>query len=129
MGLFNKLEDKIVEGAIKAETVRVSYDVLAKILTDAFIFGADDTYLEKVLKTAKGGFAVPKEMVSGNDRYVLHVGARPNGCVWLSSKPVWIYDRIENKFYQLDKDIRWKAFYNSAKNAVGEEKFNRNKRG
>ena len=127
MGLFSKLGDAAVEGVTKSETIRISYDALSKIVIDAFVIGADDAFMTKVLKTAKGGFAIPKEMKSKNGRYDFHVGARPNGCVWLSSKPVWVFDRDANKFYQLDKDLRWKKFYKTIQSAIKSEKINRNK--
>lgn len=125
MGLFDKLGDAAVKGITKAETIRISYDALSKIVIDAFVVGADDAFLAKVLKTAKGGFAIPKEMKSKEGRYDLHVGARPNGCVWLSSKPVWVFDREVNKFYQLDKDSKWKKFYKAIQSAIQLEKINR----
>ena len=127
MGLFSKLGDAAVESVTKAETIRISYDALSKIVIDAFVAGADDAFLAKVLKTAKGGFAIPKEMKSQNERYDFHVGARPNGCVWLSSKPVWVFDHAANKFYQLDKDLKWKKFYKTIQSAIQFEKINRNR--
>ena len=109
------------------ETTRLHYEELSKIVTDEFIKGADDAWLGKVLKTAKGGFVITKEMKSKNERYDFHVGTRPRGLVWLASKPVWILDNEANRFYQLDKDIKWKKFYKAIEVAVNMEKINRNR--
>lgn len=127
MGLVGKMSDMVVGGITKKETIRLPYEELAKIVTDEFIKGTDDAWLGKVLKTAKGGFVITKEMKSKNERYDFHVGTRPRGLVWLASKPVWILDNEANRFYQLDKDIRWKKFYNAIEVAVNMEKNNRNR--
>lgn len=108
MGLLAKLGDKAVEGVFDAKTIRVKYDELAKIVTDKFIAGADDSFLKTVAKTAKGGIVISKEMKSKNERYDLHVGVRPNGLIWLNSKPAWVFDNEEQTFYQLDHNIKWK---------------------
>ena len=125
MGLLDKISDMAIGGLTKKETIRLPYEEVAKIVTEEFIKGADDAGLKKVLKTAKGGFLIDKEMKSQNERYDFHVGSRPHGLVWLASKPVWVFDREENKFYQLDKDLKWKKFYKSIETAVKMEKINR----
>lgn len=127
MGLISKLGDTVAKGITGAQTVRVPYDVLSQLVAEEFISGADDACLGKVLKTAKGGFFFPKEMKSKNERYDFHVGTRPNGCALLNSKPVWVFDHEANKFYQLDKNIKWKNFYKAIKAAVQLEKINRNR--
>lgn len=127
MGIIGKMDDLVVRGITKKETIRLPYEELAKIVTDEFIKGTDDIWLRKVLKTAKGGFLFPKDMQSKNERYDFHVGTRPHGLVWLGSKPVWILDNEANKFYQLDKNIKWKKFYKTIEAAVKMEKINRNR--
>lgn len=127
MGLINKMSDMVIDGITKKETIRLPYEELAKIVTDEFITGANDAWLKKVLKTAKGGFVFPKDMKSTNERYDFHVGTRPRGLVWLGSKPVWIFDNEANRFYQLDKNIKWKKFYKAIEAAVNMEKINRNR--
>lgn len=111
MGLIEKISDKAIGGLIKTETVRVSYEELAEIIKREFIDGQDDVYLSQVLKTAKGGFLFDKNLKSKNLRYDFHVGTRPHGLVWLNSKPAWVFDNEEHKFYQLDKNIKWKKLY------------------
>lgn len=128
MGLIDKISDMVVGGITKKETIRLPYEELVKIVKDEFIKGADDASLKKVKKTAKGGFMIiSKEMKSKNERYAFHVGTRPYGLVWLASKPVWILDNEANKFYQLDKDTKWKKFYKAIDVAVKMEKINRNR--
>ncbi len=128
MGLFDKISDLAVGGITKAETLRIPYDELVKIIQQEFISGADDEFLNKIQKTAKGGFtATYKELQSINERYIFRVGSRPNGIVWLSSKPVWVFDNEANKFYQLDKNLKWKKFYKSIQTAIKMEKINRNR--
>lgn len=127
MGFIDKMSDMVIGGITKIETIRLPYEELAKIVTDEFIKGADDVWLGKVLKTAKGGFMFNKEMKSKNERYNFHVGTRPRGLVWLASKPVWILDNEANRFYQLDKDTKWKKFYKAIEVAVKMEKINRNR--
>ena len=127
MGLLDKIGDAAVKGLTSTETIRLSYEDLAKIVEREFIYGSDDAFLAKVRKTAKGGFVIPKEMKSKNGKYDFHVGTRPNGLLWLSSKPVWLLDREANKFYQLDKNLKWKKFYKAVETAVNKEKTNRNR--
>lgn len=127
MGFIDKMSDMVIGGITKKETIRLPYEELAKIVTDEFIKGADDAWLGKVLKTAKGGFVITKDMKSKNERYDFHVGTRPHGLVWLASKPVWILDNEANRFYQLDKDTKWKKFYKAIEVAVNMEKINRNR--
>ena len=125
MGLFDKMSDMAIGGLTKKETIRLPYEEMAKIVTEEFIKGADDSELAKVMKTAKGGFLFDKEMKSKSERYDFHVGTRPHGLVWLASKPVWVLDCEANKFYQLDKDLKWKKFYKAIETAVKMEKINR----
>lgn len=118
MGLIEKISDKAIGGLTKTETVRLSYEELTEIIKREFIDGQDDAFLSKVLKTAKGGFLFEKNLKSKNKRYDFHVGTRPQGLVWLNSKPVWVFDNEENRFYQLDKNIKWKQLYKSVMCAV-----------
>ena len=127
MGLFETISDKAIGGLTKTETVRISYEELAKIIKREFIDGQDDVFLSKVLKTAKGGFLFDKNLKSKNQRYDFHVGTRPHGLVWLNSKPAWVFDNEENKFYQLDKNIKFKKLYKTIKTLVYNEKYNRNR--
>ena len=127
MGLLNKLGDLAVKGMTRAETVRVPYEELAKFVDAEFIRGADDGFLAQVKKAAKGGVLFPKELKSVNKRYDFRVGTRPNGLLWLSSKPVWVFDNEVNKFYQLDKNLHWKKFYKAVEAFIAREKINRNR--
>lgn len=127
MGLIEKIGDKAIGGLTKSETVRISYEELAEIIKREFIDGQDDAFLSKVLKTAKGGFLFSKNLKSKKQRYDFHVGTRPHGLVWLNSKPAWVFDNEENKFYQLDKNIKFKKLYQTIKTLVHSEKYNRNK--
>ena len=127
MGLVDKMSDMVIGGITKKETIRLPYEELAKLVTDEFIKGADDAWLGKVLKTAKGGVVFNKDMKSENERYELHVGTRPRGLLWLASKPVWILDNETNRFYQLDKNTKWKKFYKAVEAAVKMERINRDR--
>ncbi len=127
MGFINKMSDRVVGVITKNETIRLPYEELAKIVTDEFIKGADDAWMSKVLKTAKGGLAITKDMKSKDQRYDFHVGTRPRGLLWLASKPVWVLDNETHKFYQLDKNTQWKKFYKAIEVAVNMEKTNRNR--
>ena len=73
MGLIEKISDKAFGGLTKTETVRISYEELAKIIKREFIDGQDDVFLNKVLKTAKGGFLFVKNLKSKNEIYDFHV--------------------------------------------------------
>lgn len=119
MGLVEKIGDMAVKGLTNSKTARLPYEELVKIVEKEFIISADNIFLKKVIKTAKGQiFAGFKELKSADERYTLHIGARPYGLLWLSSKPVWIYDAQEDKFYQLDKNTRWKKFYKAVEAIV-----------
>lgn len=127
MGLLNKFLDSAVALTTGQETVRIPYDALAKIVQEEFVVGSDDTYLEQVRKTAKGGVFFPKELLSENGRYTLRVGAFQRGFWLLRSKAAWILDNEQNKFYQLDKDRRWSKFYAAVDTAVKMEMINRDR--
>lgn len=127
MGIIDKVSDLVIGGITKKETIRLPYEELTKIVTEEFITGADDAYLAKVIKTAKGGFIINKDMKSQNERYDFHVGIRGRGLPWFTGKPVWIFDNEANKYYQLDKDKKWKKFYKAIGVAVKMEKINRNR--
>ncbi len=108
----------------QAEVIPMNYIELSKIVNDNFIVGKSD--LDKVLKTAKGGFAfIEKRMKTPDERYEFFVGVRPPRFWFLPSKPVWVYDNLENKYYKLDSYIKWKKFYNSITKAVIAEKSKR----
>lgn len=79
MGLLNWLEDTTTKAATGMETVRISYESLAKIIEKEFISGADEAFLKQVKKTAKGGFVFNKELITANERYKFHVGALQRG--------------------------------------------------
>ena len=127
MGLLSKIGDLTVGGLTKTETIRLPYNELVKIVEKEFIAGADDDFLAKVQKTAKGGIATVKEIKSQDERYDFHVGSRPNGFLWLNSKPVWVFDNETRKFYQLDKNLKWKHFYKAVENSIKMEKINRSR--
>jgi len=125
MGIFDKAGDLLVKKLTNKETVRLPYDKLTEIVNEEFIMGADDEFLDKVLKTAKGGFFKfsERQLESASERYTLKVGS------WNDEIPLgkvtYVIDNVENKFYQLDKDSRWKKFYKSVEAAVQMEKINR----
>lgn len=123
MGLLNWLEDTGVKALTDKETIRLPYEALAEVVTQKLINGADEALLAQVKKTAKGGFLFAKEMKSLDGRYEFHVGARQRGPI--SMKTVWLFDNEQNKFYQLDKDRRWKKFYRLVDTAVKMEQLNR----
>lgn len=128
MSIFENLSDKAVAKFAKKETIRVPYEQIVEILKDEFITGADDEFLQKVLKTAKGGsFFTSKKLESVSGRYLFHVGILQRGIIFGKRKCVWIQDNEANKFYQLDKDRYWKKFYKSADAAIKMEKINRNR--
>ena len=128
MGLIDKLGDKAVEKITGKETIRLTFDQVAEIVKDEFIKGADDEFLNKVAKTAKGGglFTV-KNLESKAGRYTLHVGNIQNGIIFGRRKAVWIQDNEANKFYELDKDRKWKKFYKAVETACKMERINRNR--
>lgn len=125
MGLFNWLEDSGVKALTGKETIRLPYDVLVEMVKQKLINGADDDLLARVRKTAKGGFLFAKDMKSPDGRYDFHVGARQRGPI--SMKTVYLFDNEQNKFYQLDKDRRWKKVYRLLDTAIKMEQINRGK--
>ncbi len=129
MGIIENLSDKAVEKFAKKETIRVPYEQIVEILKEEFIVGADDEFLQKVLKTSKGGnLFTEKKLESASGRYLLHVGNLQRGFLLLGKrKTVWILDNEANKFYQLNKDKFWKKFYKSVDAAIKMEKINRNR--
>lgn len=128
MGIFENLSDKAVEKFANKETIRVPYEQIVEILKEEFIVGADDEFLQKVLKTSKGGnFFTEKKLESKTGRYLFHVGNLQRGIIFGKHKVVWIQDNEANKFYQLDKDRYWKKFYKSVDAAIKMEKINRNR--
>lgn len=127
MSLLNKLTDSVVQLTTKQETIRITYTDLAKIVEEEFIIGADDAFLEQVRKTAKGGILFPKELKSANGKYDFRVGALRRGMWLFRMKAVWVFDNDANKFYQLDRDTKWSAFYKTIDATINREKINRNR--
>lgn len=129
MGVFEKFEDAVTKGLGGKETIRVPYEQMAKIVRDEFISGADDEFLEKVKKTAKGGsLFTEKKLESKTGRYLFYVGNLQRGFLLLGKrKTVWIKDIEANKFYQLDKDRYWKKFYKAVLGEINMEKINRSR--
>lgn len=126
MGLTDKVGDMLVKGISKKETIRIPYDKLADMVNDEFIKDADDEFLQKVQKTAKGGgWFTKRKLISASGRYRLYVGAWNTGYILGRRKMTYIFDNIENKFYQLDSDWHWKKFYKRVSADVQMEKINR----
>ncbi len=128
MGIFENLSDRAVEKFAKKETIRVPYEQIVELVKEEFIADANDEFLQKVLKTSKGGnFFTSKKLESASGRYLLHVGNLQRGIIFGKRKCVWIQDNETNKFYQLDKDRYWKKFYKSTDAAIKMEKINRSR--
>ena len=129
MGVFEKFEDALTKGVSGKETIRVPFEQMSKFVCDEFIKGNDDEFLEKVKKTAKGGnMFTEKKLESKNGRYLLQVGGTQRGVLLLGKrKTVWVKDMEANKFYQLDKDRKWKKFYKSVLGEINMERINRNR--
>lgn len=129
MGLLDKASDSLLKKAAKKETIRISYEQLAEMVTEKFIKNSDDKLLKKVLKTAKGGYFsyTGKYLTSIDKKYTFHVGTRQHNILFLfgGGMEAYIINNEENKFYQLDKDRNWKKFYKSIISAVNAEKLNR----
>jgi len=121
MGLFNWLEDSVVKATTNRETIRLSYDGMAKVVEQFFIQGANESFLLQVKRVSKGGLFFSKELKSPDGRYTLQVGALQRGLWLLQSKYVWILDDHDNKFYQLDKDRTWKKFNKAVIAAIEQE--------
>ena len=127
MGLLDKLFDKAAEKLSGKETIRLPYEQMVGLVKDEFITGAEDEYLDYVLKIAKGMWYKKDgknffNLLSSNGRYLFKV-LKVSG----SKKSVWIEDNETGKFYQLDKDKDWKKFYKEIETAVKMEKINRNR--
>ena len=130
MGFIDNLGDKAVEKLTGQETIRLPFDKVAEIVKNEFIKGADDDFLKKVAKTAKGGAVKARILSSKNERYEMRVsGDIPNILDLLlgRKKVVWIHDNEANKFYELDKDRKWKKFYKAVETACKMERINRSR--
>ncbi len=126
MGILDNLSDKAVGKFTKKETIRLTYDKMVELIKTDFINGADEEFLNMILKTAKGGnFFTEKKLESKNGRYLFYVGNLQRGIIFGKRKTVWIKDDEANKFYQLDKDRYWKKFYLLVDSAIKMEKINR----
>lgn len=126
MGLTDKLVDSALHKVFKKETIRLPYEEVTNLIEQYFIAGADDALLENIRKTAKGGIILAKNLSSKDGRYSLHV----EPCALLSSsKIVWIFDNDNNMFYQLDKNRKWKKFYQLVDVKIKMERINRIKGG
>ena len=126
MGLLNNVTDSLVKKIAKSETIRITYQQLAEIVRDEFIKGADDEFLKKVQKTAKGGgWITKKDLNSASGRYSLHVDNWDTGYILGRRKQTYIFDNVENKFYQLNKNRHWKKFYKAVNSEIQMEKINR----
>lgn len=100
----------------KKETLKVSAEELAKMVEREFIANADQKFLKKVLKTAKGGIRFAKTLKTEDKKFTLFVGSALFYVIPL--KTVSVFSEEENKLYVLEKDKYWKAFYTAVKSAV-----------
>lgn len=104
----------------KAERRKVSAEELAQIVEREFVANADEKFLKKVLKTAKGGIRHSKTLKSADKRFVLIVGFP--FFFFLPHKDVTLIDEADNVIYALEKERYWKAFYTAVKAAVEAKK-------
>ena len=116
MGLFNKICDKID----KTNTVDVSVDELVKIAKAAFIDGANEAGLKKLLKTVRGGshFIPSQKMTSADEKYYMYVGTSTFDII-LPWKMTFILENDTRNLYQI-KERDWSKFHKKIKEAVAE---------
>lgn len=127
MGIIGNLVDKALDKAMKTETINLPFEQLAQIVKDEFMPGADDEFLKKLEKTAKGSLFRAKCLDTASGRYQLYVGVLRGGFNLSGRRNVWIMDREVKKFYQLDKPSKWKKFYKLVRTDVRMERVNRNR--
>ena len=116
MGLFTKICDKID----KTNTIDVSVDELVKIAKAAFIDGANEAGLKKLLKTVRGGskFIPSQKMTSADEKYYMYVGTSTFDII-LPWKMTFILENDTRNLYQI-KERDWSKFRKKIKEAVAE---------
>ena len=77
MGLLDRASTSfsawVLDKIRKTKTTLISYEQLVDIVRQEFINGADDEFLEKTCKAAKGRLFSNKPLQSKSERYALHV--------------------------------------------------------
>ncbi len=119
MQTINKLWEK-VSGQ---KTYRLSPDELAEKVNELFIINADEFYLEKLSKIAKGNLKYKSEISSEDDRYIFDVYEAEDLIIpflnlFIVFREVSIFDIEEDCYYTLDKKRNYKTFYRLIKSKI-----------
>ncbi|MBQ9805340.1 MAG: hypothetical protein IJW49_02365 [Clostridia bacterium] len=105
-----------------AKKMMISCDEMVKKVTEAFIIGADEKFLKKIEKTAKGGGVTNDfgtALSSKDNKYALAVLAP--FFFFMKSKEVLFQEKDTKVEYTMPKK-EWPKFYQAIKDAVAKEK-------
>lgn len=123
MSIFSKLSGNIAG----LENEVIPYEQMVGMVRENFIKGADDDFLKKVKKTAKGDtFTDGMRLLDSKDerfRLIVQPVFR-SFMVWIMGKDVSFVDRQEGKHYMI-RSRQWKKFYKFVLRVIEEEKLNR----
>ncbi|MBE6586512.1 MAG: hypothetical protein E7645_08380 [Ruminococcaceae bacterium] len=106
-------------GKKQDETKKVSCEEMVAIVAREFIKGADEKFLRKIEKTAKGG-SNPKSLYSKNEEFFLIVSDKT--FFFGSSRDVMIVVENSSVTYQLASAKEWRNFYEGIKQEIAKER-------
>jgi len=105
----------------KSTSVKISCDEMIQKVVDTFIVGADQKFLKKVEKAAKGGGFMNDigNALSTKDKKYSFIVFAPL-FFFMKSKSVFFLDKENNVEYEMPKK-EWPKFYQAIKDAVAKE--------
>ena len=105
------------------KTQKIGYEEMSKKVIDAFVIGADEAFLKKVAKTAKGGGGlintVGKALTTKDNKYSFLVGAP--FFFFMKNKSVDFANNESKEMYSLTPTKDWGKFYAAVQTAIAEE--------
>ena len=106
-----------------AKSIKISYKEMADKVISTFVVGADDAFLKKVEKAAKGGGIfndIGNALTTPDKKYAFFVGAP--FFFFMKSKDVCFIEKETKQAYDMKPNSDWKKFYDLVLAAIAEER-------
>lgn len=106
-------------------STKVSYDEIVKVVAQKFISGADEDFLRKVEKTAKGARGSFKNLKTPDKKILLSVSPGPTFLFWLKHHDVAVKNQETKEVFEMSSAKDWPKFYEGVKDEIEKERKNR----
>lgn len=103
-----------------AKPIKVSCEEIANMVIEHMVVGADEKFLKKLAKTAKGGGKFGQSLATKDKTYGLYVGSPL--FFFMKPRDVLFTDETDNKAaYELNDKKEWPKFYELVTAAIQKE--------